>query len=125
MICKSRAASARRQGTSHSPIPSETIGVRSNQGGFIRFCAPRVVPLRPPTTVDRVLGVWGVIQDNAAGRRQLEQGMEQHQEGPKGSTVAIGDSDDVVVDSEAIGGALANSRQRSAGLREKMRKTYH
>jgi len=26
--------------------------------------------------VDRVLGEWGVKQDNAAGRRQLEQGME-------------------------------------------------
>jgi hypothetical protein len=27
MICKSRATSARRQGTSLSPIPTETIGV--------------------------------------------------------------------------------------------------
>jgi hypothetical protein len=52
--------------------------------------------------------------------------MGNHQEGPHGSAVAIGDSDDVVVDSEAPGdGALANSRQRSAGLPEKMRKTCH
>ena len=30
--------------------------------------------------VDRVLGGWGIRQDNAAGRRQLEQGMEQRVE---------------------------------------------
>lgn len=30
--------------------------------------------------VDRVLGEWGVKEDNAAGRRQLEQGMEQRKE---------------------------------------------
>jgi len=49
-----------------------------------------------------------------------------HQEGPNGGAVAIGDNDDVVVDSEAIGdGTLANSRQRSAGLPEKMRKIFH
>src|SRR2546426_7566360 len=30
--------------------------------------------------VDRVLGGWGIPQDNAAGRRQLEQGMEQRGE---------------------------------------------
>ena len=30
--------------------------------------------------VDRVLGEWGVKLDNAAGRRQLEQGMEQRME---------------------------------------------
>jgi len=49
-----------------------------------------------------------------------------HQEGPNGGAVAIGDNDDVVVDSEAIGDrALANSRQRSGGLPEKMRKIFH
>ena len=30
--------------------------------------------------VDRTLGEWGVKEDNAAGRRQLEQGMEQRKE---------------------------------------------
>lgn len=36
---------------------------------------------RPPwLRVDRVLGEWGVKQDNARGRRQLEQGMEQRKE---------------------------------------------
>jgi REP element-mobilizing transposase RayT len=30
--------------------------------------------------VDRVLGEWGVKADNAAGRRQLERGMEQRKE---------------------------------------------
>ncbi len=30
--------------------------------------------------VDRLLGEWGIRQDNAAGRRQLEQGMEQRVE---------------------------------------------
>jgi hypothetical protein len=30
--------------------------------------------------VDRLLGEWGVRQDNAAGRRQLEQAMEQRKE---------------------------------------------
>ena len=34
----------------------------------------------PWLRVDRVLGEWGVKQDNAAGRRQLEQGMEQRRE---------------------------------------------
>jgi hypothetical protein len=35
---------------------------------------------RPWLRVDRVLGEWGVKQDNAVGRRQLEQGMEQRKE---------------------------------------------
>jgi hypothetical protein len=34
----------------------------------------------PWLRVDRVLGEWGVKQDNAVGRRQLEQGMEQRKE---------------------------------------------
>ena len=34
----------------------------------------------PWLRVDRTLGEWGVKTDNAAGRRQLEQGMEERKE---------------------------------------------
>jgi len=34
----------------------------------------------PWLRVDRVLGEWGIGQDNAAGRRQLERAMEQRKE---------------------------------------------
>ena len=46
----------------------------------------------------------------------------RHQEGANGSAITDGDSDDMVVDSEAVGdGALANSGQHSEGMPEKMR----
>src|SRR5579863_4084362 len=36
---------------------------------------------RPWLRGDRLLGEWGIQADNAAGRRRLEQGLEQRREG--------------------------------------------
>jgi putative transposase len=40
----------------------------------------------PWLRVDRVLGEWGIRRDNAAGRRELEERMEERKEEGKGSS---------------------------------------